>query len=206
MSRYAFVLVALGLVSGDCDAQGEVQSDGRTSSTRSTDSSTSHKPAPRGFLKSFTVESFGFSSASNDGELVDRQVPANDLSSRHGLECPRCIALSSLARTRYTLPAFGAAATLRLRANRTEVFAGFGGINALHGDNTTIDVAGGSFRNSSFNDSWLLQSWIGVRSTIDRNSRLWIDATERHVDNFGPIGPKHWNTISTGATLSFGRH
>ena len=112
----------------------------------------------------------------------------------------------TLNRTRYSLPAFGREATLKSRSGRAEIFAGFGGINSWRADNTGLETGPLSFRrDSSFNDAWLVQSWVGTRIAVLRGKHVWFGATYRHVENFGTDGPRRWNSIGGNVTFVFGR-
>jgi hypothetical protein len=152
-----------------------------------------------GFVKNLTIESFGFGPLpTGQGfefpvRLTEGAFPSN------GLECPRCLTRPTSDRTRFTLPPFGAQATLSLWHDRAQLFTGFGGINAWKPDNTLIEP---NRRGTSFNDAWLLQSWAGGRVAVDRSKHLWFGAAGRYLSNFGE-GKKHWNSFGGSATFQF---
>lgn len=150
-----------------------------------------------GFVKNLTIESFGFSAqATGQGFEFPLRLTDGAFAS-YGLECPFCITRPTSDRTRFTLPPFGAQATLSLWHDRAELFTGFGGINAWRPDNTLIQP---NRRGSSFNDAWLAQSGAGARVAVDRNRRIWFGAAGRYLSNFGE-GKKHWNTFGGSATF-----
>ena len=107
-------------------------------------------------------------------------------------------------RAKFTLPPFGAKATLKLRDDRVELFSGFAALEAWKPDNT-FEPRGLSMFSSSYGDAWLAQMEAGGRIALDRNQHVWVGATGRHLSNFGP-GLKEWNAFSGGATLVFGHH
>jgi hypothetical protein len=117
----------------------------------------------------------------------------------HGLECPFCLSRPTSDRTRYTLPPFGAQATLSTFHGRAELFTGFGGINAWRPDNTLILP---NRRGTSFNDAWLVQGVGAGRVAVDRNRRFWLGPAVRYLENFGE-GKKHWNSFGGSATFQF---
>jgi hypothetical protein len=109
-----------------------------------------------GFLKHLTVESFGYG-ASPTGQGFEFPLRLTDGAfASHGLECPFCLTRPTSDRIRYTLPPFGAQATLSTLHDRAELFTGFGGVNAWKPDNTLI-LPGR--RDTSFNDALLVQEW-----------------------------------------------
>jgi hypothetical protein len=162
---------------------------------------------PRGdFLKNLTIDSFGYSSK----EIAEGFEFAPNLSSgpstAHGLECPRCVVRPPLERSRVTLLPFGAQATLKTVTDQFEVFVGFGGVNGWRVDNTGIEPGILSFRrDSSFNDAWLQQSWVGARFAADHGRHLWFSTRDDKVKNFGSYGLKRWNVVSGGATFEWGQ-
>lgn len=157
-----------------------------------------------GFLKKLTFESFGHSFAPVEPGFEFRQNLLTGPLDSSLLECPRCIIRSPVNRTRYSLPAFGAQATLALWRGRSQFLGGFGGIDGWRADNTGLETGALSYRrDSSFNDAWLLQSYAGVRMAVDRNKHVWFGANIHHVDNFGNNGPRSWNTISFNVSFVF---
>jgi hypothetical protein len=160
-----------------------------------------HKGHSRsGFLKNLTVESFGFD-LSPTGQGYESPLRfTNSPSTANWLECPRCIARPAMERSRFTLPPFGAQATLPLWHERAELFTGFGGVNGWKPDNTLIEPGR---RGTSFNDAWLLQGEVGARVAVDHGRHLWLGPVGRYVSNFGE-GKKHWNTFGGTATFRLG--
>jgi hypothetical protein len=152
------------------------------------------------FLKNLTVESFGYDLSPTGQGFESPLRFTNAPLQSDGLECPRCIARPAMERTRFTLPPFGAQATLSLWHDRTELFTGFGGVNAWKPDNTLIEPGR---RGTSFNDAWLLQGQGGARVAVDHSRHLWLGPVSRYVTNFGE-GKKHWNTYGGTAIFHFG--
>jgi hypothetical protein len=166
-----------------------------------------HKAHSRsGFLKNLTVESFGFD-LSPTGQGYESPLRfTNSPPGSDWLECPRCIARPAMERSRFTLPPFGAQATLPVWHERAELFTGFGGVNGWKPDNTLIEAGRGASpfsRARSFNDAWLLQGDAGARVAVDHGRRLWLGPVGRYVSNFGE-GKKHWNTFGGTATFRLG--
>jgi hypothetical protein len=160
-----------------------------------------HKGYSRsGFLKNLTVESFGFDSSPTAQGFESPLRFTNAPLMSAGLECPRCIMRPAMERSRFTLPPFGAQATLSLWNDRTELFTGFGGVNAWKPDNTLIEP---NRRGTSFNDAWLVEGQAGARVAVDHGRHLWLGPVGRYVSNFGE-GKKHWNTFGGTATFRFG--
>ncbi len=81
---------------------------------------------------------------------------------------------------------------------RMEVVAGEGGVNAWKPDNTTIEPGR---RDTSFNDAWQLQDWLGSGFAVNGKRRVWLGGAARSVENFGS-GLKRWGTYSGTATFS----
>jgi hypothetical protein len=166
-----------------------------------------HKGHSRsGFLKDLTVESFGFDLSPTGQGFESPLRFTNAPVVSDGLECPRCIARPAMERSRFTLPPFGAQATLSLWHDRTEIYTGFGGVNAWKPDNTLIEAGRGGApfsRARSFNDAWLLQGDAGARVAVDHGRHLWLGPVGRYVSSFGE-GKKHWNTFGGTATFHFG--
>jgi hypothetical protein len=160
----------------------------------------------RGFLKKWTIESFGFSSAPIKQDF-DRPVRLTEGPfTSHGLECPFCVIRPTMERARYTLPEFGVTATRSFWNGRGEVFGQVGGVNAWKPDNVRSFVTGrnGGFSSSS-NDAWLLQGGLGARVAVDQGRRLWLGGAARYLMNYGPDSRKHWNSYGVNATFVFGR-
>jgi hypothetical protein len=156
-------------------------------------------PVP-GFLKNFTIESFGYG-PNTPQEFAYSPGYFAALFNLQGLECPRCV-LGPVTGSRFTLPPFGAIATLKLHDDRIEVFAGFSGIEAWKPDGT-FEPRGRSLWTNSYGDAWLTQTQAGVRLALDRNQSVSVGATGRHLSNFGS-GPQQWNTFSGDIMLKLG--
>ncbi|MGI9075414.1 MAG: hypothetical protein ACR2JB_29755 [Bryobacteraceae bacterium] len=152
-----------------------------------------------GFVKHLTLESFGYG-VSPPGQGFEFPLRLTDGAfASHGLECPFCLTRPTSDRARYTLPPFGAQATLSTLHDRAELFTEFGGANAWKPDNTLIQP---NRRGPSFNDAWLVQGVGAGRLAVDRNRRLWLGAAGRYLENFGE-GKKHWNSFGGSATFQF---
>jgi hypothetical protein len=152
-----------------------------------------------GFVKHLAIESYGYGlSTTGQGFEFPMRLTEGAFES-HGLECPFCLSRPTSDRTRYTLPPFGAQATLSTFHGRAELFTGFGGINAWRPDNTLILP---NRRGTSFNDAWLVQGVGGGRVAVDRNRRFWLGPAVRYLENFGE-GKKHWNSFGGSATFQF---
>jgi hypothetical protein len=153
-----------------------------------------------GWLKHFTIESFGYGPTTpQDFALSPGYIAA--LFNLQGFECPRCV-LGPVTRSRFTLPPFGTIATLKLHDDRIELLAGFGGIEAWKPDGT-FEPRGRSLWTNSYGDAWLTQTQAGVRVALDRQQRVSVGATGRHLNNFGS-GPQEWSTFSGDVTLKLG--
>ncbi len=157
-------------------------------------------PQP-GWLKNFTIQSFGYSSATTQ-EFAFSPGYFSALFNLQGLECPRCI-LGPVTRPRFTLPPFGALATLKLHNDRVELFTGFGGIEAWKPDGT-FEPRGRSLWTNSYGDAWLMQAQGGVRVALDRQQHFSVGATGRHLYNYGS-GPQQWSTFSGDVMFKLGR-
>jgi hypothetical protein len=153
-----------------------------------------------GFLKNLTIESFGYG-PNTPQEFAFSPGYFADLFNPHGLECPRCV-LGPVARSRFTLPPFGATANLRFHDDRLELFAGFSGIEAWKPDGT-FEPRGRSLWTNSYGDAWLTQTQAGVRLALDRNQRVSLGATGRYLYNFGS-GPQQWSTFSGDIMFKLG--
>jgi hypothetical protein len=156
-------------------------------------------------LKNLSIESFGFSAAQTGPRYEFPGAMSAGPFTSHGLECPRCIIRPSMERMRYTLPAFGTFATVKLMSGRAELFTGMGGVNAWKPENSIIYVDSQGFRrNSSFNDAWLVQGLAGARVAVDKDRQFWLGGAARYMQNYG-AGPKHWNSLGGSATFRFGK-
>jgi len=156
-------------------------------------------PQP-GWLKNFTIESFGYGPATSQEYAYSPGYFAA-LFNLQGLECPRCV-LGPVSRSRFTLPPFGAKVSLKLFDNRIELFTGYGGIEAWKPDGT-FEPRGRSLWTNSYGDAWLTQAQAGVRLAIDRQQHVSVGATGRYLRNFGS-GPEHWNTFGGDVTVKLG--
>jgi hypothetical protein len=158
---------------------------------------------PHTFPKNLTIESFGYSLAPQEPGFQFSPSYTAAFFNLQGLECPGCV-LGPVNRAKFTLPPFGAKATLKLWDDRVELFSGFGALEAWKPEGT-FEPRGHSFFSSSYGDAWLAQVEAGGRIALDRGQHVWVGATGRHLSNFGP-GLKEWNTFSGGATFVFGQH
>jgi hypothetical protein len=185
------ILFVVGLVSGGASllAQSLVESNTNTIS-----------PQP-GWLKNLTIESFGYGPTTPQDYAFSPGYFAA-LYNLQGLECPRCVP-GPVTRPRFTLPPFGALATLKLHHDGIRLFAGFGGIEAWKPDGT-FEPRGKSLWTNSYGDAWLTQAQAGVRFALDPQHRVSVGATGRHLNNFGS-GPQQWSTFSGDVTLKLGR-
>lgn len=156
-------------------------------------------PQP-GWLKNFTIESFGYGPTTPQ-EFAFSPGYFAALFNLQGLECPRCV-LGPVNRSRFTLPPFGAIATLKLHDDRIELVAGFGGIEAWKPDGT-FEPRGRSLWTNTYGDAWLTQAQAGVRFALDPQHHLSVGATGRHLNNFGS-SPQQWSTFSGDVTLKLG--
>jgi hypothetical protein len=159
--------------------------------------------SPRPFLKNMTIESFGYSIAPQEPGFQFSPAYTATFFNLQGLECPGCV-IGPVNRAKFTLPPFGAKATLKLRDDRVELFTGFGALEAWKPDGT-FEPRGHSLFSSSYGDAWLAQVEAGGRIALDRGQHVWVGATGRHLSNFG-AGLKDWNTFSGAATFVFGQH
>jgi hypothetical protein len=153
-----------------------------------------------GWLKNFTIESFGFGPATPQEYAFSPGYFAA-VFNLQGLECPRCV-LGPVSRSRFTLPPFGALASLKFHDDRIELFTGFGGLEAWRPDGT-FEPQGRSLWTNSYGDAWLTQAQAGVRVGLDRQKRVSVGATGRYLRNFGS-GPEHWNTFSGDVMFKLG--
>jgi hypothetical protein len=156
------------------------------------------------FLKNFTIESFGFTLAPQAPGFQFSPGYTSTFFNLHGLECPYCVPGPQDRGGRFTLPPFGAKATLKLQDGRVQLFSGFAALEAWKPDGT-FEPRGHSLFSTSYGDAWLAQTEAGGRISLDPHQHLWIGATGRHLSNFGP-GQKEWNTFSGAATFEFGHH
>jgi hypothetical protein len=155
------------------------------------------------FLNNLTIESFGYGSAQLAPGFQFSPGYTAAFFNLHGLECPGCV-IGPITRAKFTLPPFGAKATLKLLDSRVELFSGFAALEAWKPDHT-FEPRGLSMFSSSYGDAWLTQVEAGGRIALDPSQRVWIGATGRHLWNLGP-GQKEWNTFSGTATFVFGHH
>ena len=153
--------------------------------------------------KNLKIESFGYSLAPQEPGFQFSPGYTAAFFNLQGLECPGCV-IGPVNRAKFTLPPFGATATLKLRDDRIELFSGFGALEAWKPEGT-FEPRGHRFFSSSYGDAWLGQVEAGGRIALDRGQHVWVGATGRHLSNFGP-GLKEWNTLSGGATFVFGQH
>jgi hypothetical protein len=152
---------------------------------------------PRRTRKYFSIESFGYGlSTPQDFAYSPGYFAA--LFNLQGLECPRCV-LGPVSRSRFTLPPFGAIASLKFHDDRIELFTGFGGLEAWKPDGT-FEPRGRSLWTNSYGDAWLTQAQAGVRLAVDRQQHVSLGATGRYLYNFGS-GPQHWSTFSGDVTV-----
>jgi hypothetical protein len=159
--------------------------------------------SPPTFPKNLTIESFGYSLAPVEPGFQFSPAYTAAFFNVQGLECPGCV-MGPVNRAKFTLPPFGAKATLKLRHDRIELFGGFGALEAWKPDGT-FEPRGHSLFSSSYGDAWLAQVEAGGRIAVDRSQHLWLGGTGRHLSNFGP-GLRAWNTFSGAATFVFGQH
>ena len=153
-----------------------------------------------GWLKHFTIESFGYGPTTPQDFAFSPGYFAA-LFNLQGLECPRCV-LGPVSRPGFTLPPFGAIASLKFHDDRIQLFTGFGGIEAWKPDGT-FEPRGRSLWTNSYGDAWLTQAQAGVRFGLDRQQHLSVGATGRYLYNFGS-GPEHWSTFSGDVMFKFG--
>jgi hypothetical protein len=158
------------------------------------------KSHPR-WMDHLTIESFGYDSKPVAPGFQFSPGYTASMFNLEGLECPRCV-LGPRNPTRFTLPPFGANATLKLRDGRVELFTGFGAIEAWKADGTLEPRGLRSFSNAD-GDAWLTQMQAGGRVSLDRNQHVWVGASSRYLYNFGP-GMRQWNTLSGEATFRLG--
>ena len=188
--RTLCISIVLGFVSGA----------GLLAQSLSGSNANTSNPQP-GWLKNFTIESFGYTPTTSQ-EFTFSPGYFAALYNLQGLECPRCV-LGPVTRSRFTLPPFGALATFRLHDDRIELVAGYGGTEAWKPDNT-FEPRGRSLFTNSYGDAWLTQAQAGVRFAIDPQHRVSVGATGRYLNNYGS-GPQHWNTFGGDVTLKLGR-
>jgi hypothetical protein len=93
---------------------------------------TNTTPPQPGWLKNFTIESFGYG-PNTPQEYAFSPGYYAAMYNLQGLECPRCV-LGPVSRSSFTLPPFGALATLKFHADRIRLFAGFAGLEAWKPD------------------------------------------------------------------------
>jgi hypothetical protein len=154
------------------------------------------------FPKNLTIESFGYSLAPVEPGFQFSPAYTAAFFNTQGLECPGCV-MGPVTRAKFTLPPFGAKATLKLWHDRVELFSGSGALEAWKPDGT-FEPRGHSLFSSSYGDAWLAQVEAGGRIALDRSQHVWVGATGRHLRNLGP-GLREWNTYSGNATFVFGQ-
>ncbi len=155
---------------------------------------------PTGFLKHFTIESFGYTGSENTGyEFAPASLSA--FYNTHQLTCPLCIVGPRLDRARPVLPPFGAEATYGMRNNRFVLSAGFGGIDGVPGGNAPLNPA--LMRATSFDDDWFVTSEVGARIYVDPQKRLSFGISHKYINDFGP-GKGHWTETAVDVTFSPG--
>ena len=160
------------------------------------------KDAPRrGFLKNLTIESFGYGPGPLEPGFQFSPAYTAALFNLRGLECPGCV-IGPVNRAKFTLPPFGAKATLRVWNGRVEFSSGYAALEAWKPDGT-FEPRGLSLYSSSYGDTWLAQREVSGRIALDPTKHVWVGATGRHMSNFGG-GLKKWNTVSGEATFVFG--
>jgi hypothetical protein len=130
-----------------------------------------------GWPKNFTIESFGYGPTTPQ-EFAYSPGYFAALFNLQGLECPLCV-LGPVSRSRFTLPPFGARASLTFHDGRIELFTGFAGIEAWKPDGT-FEPRGRSLWTSSYGDAWLTQAQAGVRLALDRQQHVSVGATGRY--------------------------
>jgi hypothetical protein len=156
------------------------------------------------FLKNLTIESFGYTLAPQAPGFQFSPGYTATFFNLQGLECPRCVGGPIDRAGRFTLPPFGAKATLKLQDGRVQLTSGFAALEAWKPDGT-FEPRGHSPFSSSYGDAWLSQAEAGGRIALDPGQHIWIGATGRHLSNFGP-GLRDWNTFSGNATFEFWHH
>ncbi len=194
------LLSGLGAASGQSDGQASNGPPANAGRFFGWHVDSSKAPSARTAI-SLALESFGYKSApaGNEDGLVQ---PAYTLSyfDLHGLECPICVAPGF--RARVAIPPFGATGKLGLFNDRVELFAGFGGVQAV--------IPPGSFRpqgrrlfTSSEDDSWLMQFKAEAQVAVDPQKHIWIGGAARRFYSSG-AGPRQWNSLSGQATFKLG--
>ncbi len=158
-------------------------------------------PAPsRGFLKHFTVDSFGYGpSAAPTGYEFS---PAFDSAfyNLHQLTCPLCTPGRPLGRTRAILPPFGARTSFAGWNDRLILFTGLGGIDAVPQDGSPR-LNPILMRANSSTDDWIVTSDVGASVAVDPQKRLSLGFTKGFVQDFGPIR-HNWSTTSGSVGVS----
>jgi len=194
-----WILLALGLIFGGAGAV--AQPPAGSANALGIFGSDENAVSPHsGWLKNLTIESFGYSPTTRQ-EFAFSPGYFAALFNLQGLECPRCV-LGPVTRPRFTLPPFGAIATLKFHDDRIELLAGFGGIEAWKPDGT-FEPRGRSLWTSSYGDAWLTQAQAGVRFALDRQQHVSVGATGRYLQNFGS-GPQKWSTFSGDVMFKLG--
>jgi hypothetical protein len=153
----------------------------------------------RGFLKDFSVDSFGYSSSLNASGMNEQMFSPGNLTD-HNLECPYCVQQLLINRSRSTLKPFGATGTTSLLSGRGELSIGFGGLEAWQSDGSKLLSAR---RGDSYNDAWLIQEHVGSSIAVDRHRRVWLGTTSRYLTSFGE-NTARWKSFSGNATFKLG--
>lgn len=159
---------------------------------------------PRPFLKTFSLESFGFTSAvTGQGFENSTLLSGPGAAAAAGLQCPYCIVRPAIDRTRYTHPAFAGRSVWRPMQGRAEFAAAQGAVNAYRPDNSIIMPD----RRTSFNDDWLLQHWVSAAYALDSGKHFWLGALRRNtVRTNAPDGPmKSWKSMEGTLNMLWGR-
>jgi len=142
---------------------------------------TNTTPAQPGWLKNFTIESFGYG-PNTPQEYAFSPGYYAAMYNLQGLECPRCV-LGPVVRPRFTLPPFGALATLKLHDGRIKLFAGVAGIEAWKPDGT-FEPQGRALWTNTYGDAWLTQGQAAMS-----RSNLGAEGCSRYFTYLGlPLG------------------
>ena len=154
------------------------------------------------FVKKFTIESFGYTLDANGPGFESRAPQTSGGNGANGLECPYCVLIPLLSRSRSTLQPFGAVGTYMILDGRIEFFIGYGGQEAWLPD--------GAFRPgrraTTYNDAWLTQVETGANLALDHRQRIWLGGAAKYLQNYGSgkAGREHWNSFGANATFQFG--
>lgn len=166
-------------------------------------------PAPSGFLKNLTIESFGYGASPVAPGYEFGTSSTSGFYNLHQLTCPLCIVGPPAGRTRAVLPPFGAKATYGLWNGRLVLFAAFGGIdnvpldNSLHLNPNPRRLKGSPIRESSFNDDWITTADVGAHVSLDPHKEISVGITRSYVQEFGPMQGR-WTKTTGDVTLTPG--